>query len=253
MPGQETIPVPEIVIIIHREVETCHRTGADAVNPAEPGSPTAQAIPRPMPSVATPCHRPLTGRCARSGFRPYRISKCRRALAFGVPSATRILPSGIIRPREQQHPNRRSGVVPGARKVTLVAERTVTIPARPWHSLSGANPFGTLLPMDFEHDFRHQPRTLRPRRSPRRRAQRPPESGGMTTFFTKNGNPVLVRRTGPEDRPERSRNNIFLIQIAGFHIFTATPGVFPRCAKAHPLTKITFFRRYPICFPSLAS
>ena len=30
-------------------------------------------------------------------------------------------------------------------------------------------------------------------------------------------------------------------------------GYFRGAQKAHPLTKITFFRRYPICFPSLAS
>jgi hypothetical protein len=50
------------------------------------------------------------------------------------------------------------------------------------------------------------------------------ESGGMTTFFTKTGTRSLSEEQAPKIAPERSRNNIFLIQIAGFHIFTATPG-----------------------------
>jgi hypothetical protein len=108
--------------------------------------------------------------------------------------------------------------------------------------------------MDFEHDFVI---SLEPfgRDGHPVAGRKDPRIGRHDDVLHENGNPVLVRKTGPEDRPGKEQKQHLSHSNSWISYFYhhSGGGYFRGAQKAHPLTKITFFRRYPICFPSLAS
>ena len=169
-------------------------------------------------------------------------SKCRRALRLsGFRRQADLAQRHHPAPAEQQHPNRRSGVVPRGQKGDA---RGGTHRDDPAHALGIAlrsEPFGTLLPMDFEHDFVI---SLEPfgRDGHPVAGRKDPRIGRHDDVLHENENPVLVRRTGPEDRPGKEQEqHLFHSNSWISYFYRHSGGVFPGCAESASAHKDNVF------------